>query len=218
MSVKEYLMIDEKFLSTAERRIHKYLCENLSSVENMTIYELTDETYVSRATIDRYLKKCNINGFKHLKILLSQEELVKDNTQVKNLAKYIFNNPKAQIAIVGKGTSHMSAEYLSRRLQTLGYFVHSYTYDSVIVFKDNIDLVIFVSSRGGIFSDVDREVINSFKCTTYAITAPDSKLSEIVTHTISNNKRVKQSRFERENILPTIEVMENLVEILITLG
>lgn len=57
----------------AEKKIATYVINNKEKVIEMTIAELAVESGVSEATISRFCRKCNMNGFHHLKISLAKE-------------------------------------------------------------------------------------------------------------------------------------------------
>lgn len=57
----------------AEKKIANYIINNKEKVIEMTIAELAVESGASEATVSRFCKKCNMNGFHHLKISLAKE-------------------------------------------------------------------------------------------------------------------------------------------------
>lgn len=57
----------------AEKKIANYVINNKEKVIEMTIAELAAESGASEATISRFCRKCNMNGFHHLKISLAKE-------------------------------------------------------------------------------------------------------------------------------------------------
>ncbi|SHJ84133.1 MurR/RpiR family transcriptional regulator [Hespellia stercorisuis] len=65
-----------------EKKIASYIMQNHKEVVNMTIGELAKESGTSVATISRFCKKCNVDGFHHLKISLAKE-IVESNDDVK---------------------------------------------------------------------------------------------------------------------------------------
>lgn len=217
--IEDYLRVDESLLSKSERRLHKYICEHLKEVEVMSIYALADETLTSRATIDRYLKKINISGFKQLKSIINNSENdMTSNLEIDLFISYLKKNPKMSIGVVGSGVSSIACDYLARRMQVLGYFVHSYTYDTVAQLKHNLDVMIVISSAGSLNYSVNKDLIKDYSGMSFAITAPESKLAEVVGHVISNNKGLNQSKYERENMLTTIEIIELIFYRLSELG
>ncbi|MDD2980870.1 MAG: MurR/RpiR family transcriptional regulator [Hespellia sp.] len=65
-----------------EKKIASYIMQNHKEVVDMTIGELAKESGTSVATISRFCKKCNVDGFHHLKISLAKE-IVESNHDVK---------------------------------------------------------------------------------------------------------------------------------------
>lgn len=56
-----------------EKKIASYILQNHADVINMTIGELAKASGTSVATISRFCRKCNVDGFHHLKISLAKE-------------------------------------------------------------------------------------------------------------------------------------------------
>ncbi|MCI7099712.1 MAG: MurR/RpiR family transcriptional regulator [Lachnospiraceae bacterium] len=68
-----------------EKKIANYIMQNREEVVNMTIGELAEASGTSVATISRFCKKCEVDGFHHLKISLAREIVEGDsNTPVSN--------------------------------------------------------------------------------------------------------------------------------------
>lgn len=61
-----------------EKKIANYIMQNHEKVVNMTIGELAEASGTSVATISRFCKKCNVEGFHHLKIGLAREIVESD--------------------------------------------------------------------------------------------------------------------------------------------
>ena len=55
-----------------EKKIANYILQNHKDVVNMTISELAEASGTSVATISRFCRKCDVDGFHHLKIWLAQ--------------------------------------------------------------------------------------------------------------------------------------------------
>lgn len=217
--IEEYINIDENLLSKGEKQLHKFVRENISQLSDMTIYEFAEATLTSRATIDRYLKKLGISGYKQFKAILANiENELSDNLEIELLSNYLNSNKQLNIAVVGSGSAYIASEYLTRRMQTLGYFAHSYTFDSVMLLHNSVDIMIIISSTGSLRSRVTEEVIKEYKGIAYAITATDSNLAKRVDHVISNGKNNTQSKYERENMLSTFRIIEMIFDRLIKLG
>lgn len=56
-----------------EKKIADYILKNYKEVVNMTIVELAEACSTSVATVSRFCKKCEMDGFHHLKISLAKE-------------------------------------------------------------------------------------------------------------------------------------------------
>lgn len=68
-----------------EKKIATYIMQHHKEVVNMTIGELAEACGTSVATISRFCKKCNVDGFHHLKIGLAKEIVDSDaNMPVSN--------------------------------------------------------------------------------------------------------------------------------------
>lgn len=62
-----------------EKKIANYVLQNHKEVVNMTIGELAEASGTSIATISRFCKKCEVEGFHHLKIGLAKEIVLSDD-------------------------------------------------------------------------------------------------------------------------------------------
>lgn len=56
-----------------EKKIGNYILNNYKEVVNMTISELAKNSGTSVASVSRFCKKCDVDGFHHLKIALARE-------------------------------------------------------------------------------------------------------------------------------------------------
>lgn len=62
-----------------EKKVASYIMKNHRQVINMTINDLAKECGTSIATVTRFCKKCDVDGFHHLKISLAKEIVDSDN-------------------------------------------------------------------------------------------------------------------------------------------
>lgn len=62
-----------------EKKVASYIMKNHRQVINMTINDLAKESGTSIATVTRFCKKCNVDGFHHLKISLAKEIVNSDD-------------------------------------------------------------------------------------------------------------------------------------------
>ncbi len=169
--------IQNKFpsFSEKEKRLATYLLKNSDTMTNINISKLAKETDTSPATITRFAKKLNQDGFVDLKIQLSalKQSKVKDedlhgdvydfytkvieNTEQlvnkDDLAIIVKKIKKApRIYIFGVGSSGLTALELTQRLLRMGLNVISTTDSHMMLITssmaDKDDLVIGISASG----------------------------------------------------------------------
>lgn len=63
-----------------EKKVATYIMNHHKEVINMTIGELAESSGTSVATISRFCRKCNVDGFHHLKISLAKEIVETDKS------------------------------------------------------------------------------------------------------------------------------------------
>ena len=84
-SIMDTIMILYDTFYEQEKKIATYIMHHHKEVVNMTIGELAEVCGTSVATISRFCRKCNVDGFHHLKIGLAKEIAANDvNTPVSN--------------------------------------------------------------------------------------------------------------------------------------
>lgn len=126
-----------------ETSLYNYIIQNRDKVAYMRIRELADETHVSTATILRFCRKANCEGFSEFKIKLkmhledhkktviksSQHSLVEffERTlkgdleeKIKKAARLV--NKAENVIFIGIGSSGILAEYGARYFSSLGKF------------------------------------------------------------------------------------------------
>ena len=83
-SVIDIIFAEYNNFFEAEKKIADYIVNNSSELIDMTISELAESAGVSEATVTRFCRKCNLNGFHHLKITLAKEvvDLKKDEIPI----------------------------------------------------------------------------------------------------------------------------------------
>lgn len=74
----EICMMYDSFFEQ-EKKVASYIMKNHRQVINMTINDLAKECGTSIATVTRFCKKCDVDGFHHLKISLAKEIVDSDN-------------------------------------------------------------------------------------------------------------------------------------------
>lgn len=126
-----------------ETSLYNYIIQNSDKVAYMRIRELADETHVSTATILRFCRKVNCEGFSEFKVKLkihleekkktiiksSQHSLVEffERTlkgeleeKIKNAANLVTHADN--VIFIGIGSSGILAEYGARYFSSLGKF------------------------------------------------------------------------------------------------
>ncbi len=73
-----------------EKKIANYIMKDHAGVINMTIGELADACGTSVATVSRFCRKCGVDGFHQLKIMLAKE-MADSGTGIRY---WIISNPQ----------------------------------------------------------------------------------------------------------------------------
>jgi DNA-binding MurR/RpiR family transcriptional regulator len=126
-----------------ETSLYNYICQNSDKVAYMRIRELADETHVSTASILRFCRKLNCEGFSEFKVKLkihlkeNKKTIIKSSQQsavefiertlkgdleenIKKAARYITKADN--VIFIGIGSSGILAEYGARYFSSLGKF------------------------------------------------------------------------------------------------
>jgi DNA-binding MurR/RpiR family transcriptional regulator len=132
-----------KSFNELETSIYNYVCQNGEKVAYMRIRELANETHVSTATILRFCRKLNCEGFSEFKVKLkmhlgeekkatlkySDHSVVEffERTLNGDLEEKINEAAKLiaeadHVIFIGSGSSGIVAEYGSRYFSSLGKF------------------------------------------------------------------------------------------------
>ena len=72
-SVLDIIQIRYDRFFEQEKKIATYILQNYKEVIDMTIGDLADASGTSVATVSRFCRKCEVDGFHHLKISLAKE-------------------------------------------------------------------------------------------------------------------------------------------------
>ena len=72
-SVMDIINIRYDSFFEQEKKIANYIMQHHKDVVNMTIGELAEASGASVATVSRFCRKCDVDGFHHLKISLAKE-------------------------------------------------------------------------------------------------------------------------------------------------
>ncbi len=126
-----------------ETSLYNYICQNSEKVAYMRIRELADETHVSTATILRFCRKLNCEGFSEFKVMLKMHLGENKKTILKgsehSVAEFFERTLKGDIEekirkaanlvteaesviFIGIGSSGILAEYGARYFSSLGTF------------------------------------------------------------------------------------------------
>ncbi|MCB6216335.1 MULTISPECIES: MurR/RpiR family transcriptional regulator [Bacillus] len=126
-----------------ETSLYNYICQNGEKVVYMRIRELADETHVSTASILRFCKKLNCEGFSEFKVKLKMQLEKNKKTVLKSsqhsIAEFFERTLKGDIEekiaeaallitkaesviFIGVGSSGILAEYGARYFSCLGKF------------------------------------------------------------------------------------------------
>ncbi|AEF25971.1 MurR/RpiR family transcriptional regulator [Streptococcus parauberis] len=106
-----------------ERKIADYILQHHQDVVNMTISELAKACGTSVATISRFCKKCQVDGFHHLKIELAKE-IVEGGTG------YTVSNTISREDI-GQSLQNILANKIEEMKQTVSY-IEGNTFSAVL--------------------------------------------------------------------------------------
>lgn len=164
-------------LTISEKKVLKYLIDNIKDIPYLNINELVAKTFVSKTVIINLSQKLGFSGFKELKFQISNAILTENKTDRKSTLSYktqlekninksftLINEDQISdcakllrhsrnIFIVARGTSKAVGYYLEHLLFSLGlhcFFINDYNLsDSFTRLVNKEDTVIFISLSGG---------------------------------------------------------------------
>lgn len=164
-------------LTISEKKVLKYLTDNIADIPYLNINELVAKTFVSKTVIINLSQKLGFSGFKELKFQINNYILSKNKTEKINPSSYkkqlerninksftLINEEQIadcaktlrhsrNIFIVARGTSKAVGFYLEHMLFALGlhcFFINDYNLsDSFTRLVTKDDTVIFISLSGG---------------------------------------------------------------------
>ncbi len=211
MKYNDFFQIDEQHLSKSELEIHNYIMANAKSVINMNITDIEQETFLSRASVERYLKKAGTSGFKTFKIKLN-EYLSFNNEPItyNEITNLLIDNRHKRIGITAQGTSFLAAQYLNRRLKFLKFNAQAETFLDLNGIQPDFDLLIVISIRGGNYVGMT-DVIDHYQIPMVAITKADSYLANKATYSIDNNARDNMNLIDIDDMSSTITIIETII-------
>lgn len=211
MKYNDFFQIDESKLSKSELEIHNFMVTNIKSVLDLNIVDIEKKTFLSRATIERYLKKAGTTGFKTYKIKVN--EFLNFNKQpivYEQITDLLIANHNKKIGITAQGTTFLAAQYLNRRLKFLKFDCEADSFMELHGVKPHFDIMIVLSMRGDQYSGVT-DVLDYYDVPMIAITKPESYIANIATLTIDNNSRDNMNLIDLDDISGTINIIETLI-------
>lgn len=126
-----------------ETSLYNFICQNRDKVAYMRIRELADETHVSTATILRFCRKLNCEGFSEFKVKLKMDIQENNKTSIKSSKHSVEEffertltgdfegkmkmaarlvSQADNVIFIGIGSSGILAEYGARYFSSLGKF------------------------------------------------------------------------------------------------
>ncbi len=75
-------------LNVTEKKIFDYVVRNMDEVKQMSIRQLAQESYISTATIFRFINKLGFNGFKEFIAVLKITDMSRTKAVIPNVMKY----------------------------------------------------------------------------------------------------------------------------------
>ncbi|HBC6258498.1 TPA: MurR/RpiR family transcriptional regulator [Proteus mirabilis] len=201
-------------LTVSEKKVLKYLTDNIADIPYLNINDLVAKTFVSKTVIINLSQKLGFSGFKELKFqinnyILSRNKIEKSDhssykkqlekninksftlineEQIKECAKTLHNS--RNIFIVARGTSKAVGYYLEHLLFALGlhcFFINDYNLsDSFTRLVNEDDTVIFISLSGGTKKIIETAKIVQLKeANIISMTAFNTnELTSYATHTL----------------------------------
>lgn len=106
----------------AEIVLSNYILANLNDVSKMTIYELSENSFCSVATISRFCKKLKLKNFNQLKI-----NIVKEMSNLANNTQRIENNypflPSDSEEVVAQKIQHLAIQTINENYAAIDYMM-----------------------------------------------------------------------------------------------
>lgn len=211
MKYNDFFQIDEASLSKSELTVHNYILTDPKAILEMNIVDIEQDTFLSRATIERYLKKTGVHGLKTFKIKLNEflsfnnEPITYD--EVSNL---LLDYRKLRIGITAQGTSFLAAQYLNRRLKFLKFNSQAESLLDLNGVQPDFDLLIVISIRGAKYPGVT-DVLDYYKLPLISITKANSYLATRADYFVDNNAKDNMNLFDIDDVSSTINIIETII-------
>ncbi len=200
-----------KDLTYTEKQIFYYLNNNLEHAKDLTLTEIAEINNVSNTTVIRMCNKLGLSAFSEFKFEMknlkehNNDDLKEQSTysNIEYTLKSMDNNKLIEIAemikkankviVVSVGLTKPLGEYFSKMLMQSGknsnYIYESHMIDLLDKNCDANDLIIFMSNSG--YTKTLCDVADKLTClglqTVAIINSADTKLENVVNHTISSN-------------------------------
>lgn len=120
-----------------EKKIATFIIQNHQEVVNMTISELAKACGTSVATVTRFCRKCEVDGFHHLKISLAKE-IVKDQQQPTAISNSISRDD------LGQSLQNILANKIEEMRQTVS-LINERTFNQILDCIQKARMVQFVA-------------------------------------------------------------------------
>lgn len=211
MKYNQFFQIDETKLSKSEFQVHNFILDNTSSILDMNITELEAQTFLSRATIERYLKKAGTDGFKTYKIKLN-EFLVFNQAPLTydTITNLLLQYQNKRIGITAQGTSYLAAQYFNRRLKYLKFNSTAETFLDLNGVQPDYDLLIIISIRGMQYEGLT-DIIEHYNVPLVGITKPGTYLYNCADYPIDNKTNNSLNPIDIDDISSTINIIEEII-------
>ncbi|SKA73969.1 transcriptional regulator, RpiR family [Clostridium sp. USBA 49] len=223
-------------ISKSEESVLDYLQKHFDKIPQMTVLELSEQSYTSQATINRACKILGFNGFSELKYAIKEDlqlmnargqryvnktefflERINFDSSM-NIIKH-FKDRNIKVMVYGLGASNISAQYFHRQLLYLGIPAILISEENMLIHFRDYKLIVFSSS--GETLRILQVVKNAKESGTYilAITKKDSTLFQIADdvfyHEVSIDKLDDISREQQLHMIIMVnELIDRIAEIL----
>lgn len=216
--IYENIMISNNYdkLTQTEKDIHLFILKHIGEIGSMTIEEIASGCFCSTASINRYAKAMGAKSYTHLKLELSEVNVVyrlpeyesiygKLSTKINKLSlnqidvitEFILSQD--YIYIFGTGSSFILARYLQRLLSKLGVNAMAFNERQNLLMMRKIKACIVISSTGETFNAVQVADSLSPVTTVIGITKKDSRVYKSCTYSIAHDDpNIVENSFNRE--------------------
>ncbi|MCM0650984.1 MurR/RpiR family transcriptional regulator [Clostridium swellfunianum] len=217
-------------ITKSEEAVLDYLQKHFNKIPDMTVVELSEQSYTSQATINRACKILGFNGFSELKYAIKEDLVFMDTpsqmymnktefflekidfVSAKNITRH-FSDRTVRVMIYGLGASSISAQYFHRQLLYLGIPAILISEESMLAHFRDYMLVVFSSS--GETQRILQVVKNAKECGTHvlAITKKDSTLAQMADDSFFHEVNIdKLDDISREQQLHMIIMVNELID------